>query len=92
VAALMLGATIGSYALNIAATWLHVSLSAAMLFDIRSAVLAHLQTLSPRFFSRFRLGDLMSRLNSDVSDVQRVAGDTLLAALANVLFLAAASR
>jgi ATP-binding cassette subfamily B protein len=67
--------------------WLHVSLSAAMLFDIRSAVLAHLQTLSPRFFSRFRLGDLMSRLNSDVSDVQRVAGDTLLAALANVLFL-----
>jgi len=87
VAGLMLGATVGSYILNIAASWLHVSLSAAMLFDIRSAVLAHLQTLSPRFFGRFRLGDLMSRLNSDVSDIQRVAGDTLLAALANILFL-----
>jgi len=87
VAWLMLGATVGSYALNMLASWLHVSLSAAMLFDIRSAVLAHLQALSPRFFGRFRLGDLMSRLNSDVSDVQRVAGDTLLAALANVLFL-----
>ena len=87
VAGLMLGATVGSYVLNILASWLHVSLSAAMLFDIRSAVLAHLQALSPRFFGRFRLGDLMSRLNSDVSDIQRVAGDTLLAALANVLFL-----
>lgn len=88
VAGLMLGATIGSYALNILASWLHVSLSAAMLFDIRSGVLAHLQTLSPRFFGRFRLGDLMSRLNSDVSDIQRVVGDTLLAALANLMFLA----
>lgn len=87
VAALMLGATVGSYILNILASWLHVSLSAAMLFDIRLAVLSHLQTLSPRFFGRFRLGDLMSRLNSDVSDIQRVAGDTLLAALANLLFL-----
>jgi ATP-binding cassette subfamily B protein len=80
------GATVGSYVLNILASWLHVSLSAAMLFDIRVAVLAHLQKLSPRFFGRFRLGDLMSRLNSDVSDIQRVAGDTLLAALANLLF------
>ncbi|WJS98501.1 ABC transporter ATP-binding protein [Novosphingobium humi] len=88
VAGLMLGATVGSYVLNIAASWLHVSLSAAMLFDIRVAVLSHLQRLSPRFFGRFRLGDLMSRLNSDVSDIQRVAGDTLLAALANLLFLA----
>lgn len=87
VAGLMLGATVGSYVLNILASWLHVSLSAAMLFDIRVAVLAHLQKLSPRFFGRFRLGDLMSRLNSDVSDIQRVAGDTLLAALANLLFL-----
>jgi ATP-binding cassette subfamily B protein len=87
VAGLMMAATLGSYALNILATWLHVSLSSSMLFDMRSAVLAHLQLLSPRFFSRFRLGDLMSRLNSDVSDMQRVAGDTLLAALANLLFL-----
>jgi ATP-binding cassette subfamily B protein len=51
------------------------------------ALLRHLQSLSPRFFGRFRLGDLMSRINSDVSDVQRVAGDTVLAALANLLFL-----
>jgi ATP-binding cassette subfamily B protein len=87
VAGLMVVATLGGYALNMLASWRHVALSAAMLFDIRLALLAHLQTLSPRFFSQFRLGDLMSRINSDVSDVQRVAGDTLLAALSNLLFL-----
>ena len=41
-----------------------------------------------RFYGRFRLGDIMSRINSDVSDVQRATADTLLSVLSNVLFLA----
>ncbi|WP_082703754.1 ABC transporter ATP-binding protein [Novosphingobium sp. Fuku2-ISO-50] len=80
-------ATVAGAVLNILSSYRYVALSAAMLFDIRVALLAHLQRLSPRFYARFRLGDLMSRINSDVSDVQRAAGDTLLAVLGNVLFL-----
>lgn len=87
IAAAMVGVTIGGFLLNIVASYRHVALSAAMLFDIRVALLRHLQSLGPGFYSGFRLGDLMSRINSDVSDVQRVAGDTLLAALSNILFL-----
>lgn len=87
IALLIVGATVGNSLLNILASYSYVALSAAMLFDIRAALLAHLQRLSPRFYARFRLGDLMSRINSDVSDVQRAAGDTLLAVLGNVLFL-----
>jgi len=83
----MVVVTLGGFAVNILASYRYVALSAAMLFDIRVALLRHLQTLSPRFYGGFRLGDLMSRINSDVSDVQRAAGDTLLAALNNVLFL-----
>jgi ATP-binding cassette subfamily B protein len=83
----MVAVTLGGFAVNILASYRYVALSAAMLFDIRVALLRHLQTLSPRFYGGFRLGDLMSRINSDVSDVQRAAGDTLLAALSNVLFL-----
>ncbi len=79
--------TVVGSVLNIASSYRYVALSAAMLYDIRAALLAHLQMLSPRFYARFRLGDLMSRINSDVSDVQRAAGDTLLAVLGNVLFL-----
>lgn len=83
----MVAVTLGGFVLNIASSYRYVALSAAMLYDIRVALLRHLQTLSPRFYGGFRLGDLMSRLNSDVSDVQRAAGDTVLAALGNVLML-----
>lgn len=87
VAAIMVGVTIAGFVLNILASYRYISVSAAMLFDIRVALLRHLQTLSPRFYGSFRLGDLMSRINSDVSDVQRVAADTLLSILSNLLFL-----
>jgi ATP-binding cassette subfamily B protein len=87
IAGLTVLVTVAGAVLNILASYRYVALSAAMLFDIRVALLAHLQRLSPRFYARFRLGDLMSRINSDVSDVQRAAGDTLLAVLGNVLFL-----
>ena len=88
IAVLMVVVGIVAYVLNIFASYRYVSSSAAMLFDIRAALLRHLQTLSPRFYGGFRLGDLMSRLNSDVSDVQRVTADTLLSVLSNVLMLA----
>ncbi len=88
IAALMMGATVGGFAVNALVSYRYVSLSAQMLFDMRVALLRHLQRLSPRFYGSFRLGDLMSRLNSDVSDVQRVAGDTLLSVLSNMLFFA----
>jgi len=83
----LLAATVLGFALNMLATYRYIALSASMLYDIRVALLRHLQTLSPRFFGSFRLGDLMSRMNSDVSDVQRVAADTLLSVLGNILFL-----
>ncbi|WP_197422457.1 MULTISPECIES: ABC transporter ATP-binding protein [unclassified Phenylobacterium] len=87
IALLMVALSVVGYAVNILASYRYVSASAAMLFDIRAALLRHLQTLSPRFYGGFRLGDLMSRLNSDVSDVQRVTADTLLSVLSNVLML-----
>ncbi|MCY1669949.1 ABC transporter ATP-binding protein [Novosphingobium sp. SL115] len=88
IAGLMVGVTLGGFVVNALVSYRYVALSAQMLFDMRVALLRHLQTLSPRFYGSFRLGDLMSRLNSDVSDVQRAAGDTLLSALSNLLFFA----
>jgi len=82
----MVVVTVLGFGLNILASYRYVSLSAAMLFDMRVALFRHLQTLSPRFYARFRLGDLMSRLNSDVSDVQRAAADSLLSVLSNLMF------
>lgn len=86
IAGIMVVLTIAGFAVNILASYRYVSLSAAMLYDIRAALLRHLQTLSPRFYGSFRLGDLISRMNSDVSDVQRIASDSLLSVISNLLF------
>jgi ATP-binding cassette, subfamily B, bacterial len=87
VAALMVVVTVLGFVLNIASSYRYVAVSAAVLFDMRLAVYRHLQRLSPRFYTRTKLGEIVSRLNNDISEVQRVAADTLLAAIANVIFL-----
>ncbi|KHK90438.1 ABC transporter [Novosphingobium malaysiense] len=87
IAGAMILVSLGGFALNMFSSYRYVSASADMLFDIRAALLQHLQRLSPRFYARFRLGDLMSRINSDVSDIQRVTADSLLSVLSNVLML-----
>lgn len=86
ISAIMVAASLAGFVVNIFASYRYVSISAAMLFDIRAALLRHLQKLSPRFYASFRLGDLVSRMNSDVSDVQRIAADTMLSVVSNVLF------
>jgi ATP-binding cassette subfamily B protein len=88
VAAGMFGVTVLGFALNILSSYQYVRVSAAMLFDMRVALYGHLQTLSPRFYAKWRLGDLVSRLNNDIGEVQRVSADSLLAVLSNVVFFA----
>jgi ATP-binding cassette subfamily B protein len=78
--------TVLGFVLNIVSSYRYVTVSAAMLFDMRLALFRHLQKLSPRFYAQFRLGDLMSRLNNDIGEVQRISADTLLSVLSNVLF------
>src|SRR5215813_2815248 len=87
VAALMVAVTVLGFALNILSSYRYVAVSASVLFDMRLAVYQHLQKLSPRFYTRTKLGEIVSRLNNDISEVQRVAADTLLAAVSNVIFL-----
>jgi ATP-binding cassette subfamily B protein len=87
ISGLMLVTSVLGFLLNILASYRYVRISAAMLFDIRLALFRHLQTLSPRFYARFRLGDLMSRLNNDAGEIQRVSADALLSVLSNAGFL-----
>ena len=87
IAAAMVVVTIVGFALNIASSYYYVRLSSACLFDMRLAVYRHLQRLSPRYFSQKKLGDIVSRINNDIGEVQRVCSDTLLSVLSNLLFL-----
>jgi len=88
VAAAMVGVTVLGFVFNILASYQYVRVSAEALFDMRLALYRRLQALSPRFYARTRLGDIVSRLNNDIAEVQRVSADSILALAANAVFLA----
>lgn len=69
---------------------LHTRLSGRVLFDLRSDLYGHLQALSPAFYGRQRIGDLLSRLDGDVAEIQRFAIDSLFAAVSSVIGLVGA--
>jgi ATP-binding cassette subfamily B protein len=75
------------FVLNVASGLRYTRVSAEILFDMRLALYAHLQRLSPRYYARTRLGDIVARLNNDISEIQRVAAEAALAWVGNVLFL-----
>ncbi|HLH39394.1 MAG TPA: ABC transporter ATP-binding protein [Bryobacteraceae bacterium] len=87
VSAAMIGVTVAGFALNIFSSYQYVRVSANVLFDMRLALYRHLQMLSPRFWARRKLGDVVSRINNDIAEVQRVSADSLLSVLSNVVFL-----
>ena len=87
-AVLMFGATLVGFALTYISGYGYMRLSSEMLFDMRMEVYSHLHSLSPRFYARARLGDLVSRLNGDVAEVQRISADSFLSSLSNLAFVA----
>ena len=76
-----------SFVLNVASGLRYTKVSADILFDMRLALYEHLQRLSPRFYARTRLGDIIARINGDIGEIQRVAAEAALAWVGNVLFL-----
>jgi ATP-binding cassette subfamily B protein len=79
--------TLASFGLNIISGLRYTRVSAEILFDMRLAMYRHLQQLSPRFYASTRLGDIMSRINNDIGEIQRIAAEAALAWFGNVLFL-----
>lgn len=67
--------------------YFYTRLSGTILFDLRESVYCHLQTLSPAFYGRNRGGDILSRLDGDVAEIQRFAVDSLFAAFSAALGL-----
>jgi ATP-binding cassette subfamily B protein len=79
--------SVASFAVNIVSGLRYTRVSADILFDMRLEMYRHLQQLSPRFYARTRMGDIMSRINNDIGEIQRIAAETALAWVGNILFL-----
>jgi ATP-binding cassette subfamily B protein len=84
------GLTVASFALNVVSGLRYTRVSADILFDMRLALFRHLQRLSPRFYARMPLGQIASRINSDIGEIQRVAAELALSWIGSVVFLGGA--
>ncbi len=76
-----------SLLLNVVSGLRYTRVSADMLFDMRLDVFRHLQRLSPRWFTRTPIGQIASRVNSDIAEIQRVATEVALAWIGQVAYL-----
>jgi len=90
IVALFLLFTLLNFVINTASGLRYVAVSAAVLFDMRLALYRHLQRLSPRFYARTPLGEIVSRINNDIGEIQRVVSDSALAWIGHLLFLGGA--
>lgn len=87
VAGLMIVAGLLGTALSGVNRYLHTRLSGRILFALRDDLYQHLQTLSPGFYGQRRIGDLMSRIDGDVAEIQRFAVDSLFSAVSSIIGL-----
>jgi ATP-binding cassette subfamily B protein len=63
------------------------------LLDLRSALFDHLTRLSPFFYERHPLGDVMSRLSTDIGNIENLlisSAASLVSSVTQLLFLSAA--
>jgi ABC-type bacteriocin/lantibiotic exporter with double-glycine peptidase domain len=87
---IMLGVTILSYGVGAINRYVYTQVTARVLFALRQHLFGHLQNLSLRFHTQARVGDLLSRLNTDIAEIQSVLTDAAFTFVMNILVLFAA--
>ncbi len=85
----LVGAYILHLALAVARDYLAAYIGGGIIVDIRAQLFDHLQKLSLRFHQQKQVGEIMSRMMSDVSRLQELLTSVLLSFLTNCFFLLA---
>ena len=85
--ALMVAAPVTSSLVGVWQSYLTNAVGQRVLRDLRTELYSHLQTLSLRFFTATRTGDIQSRLANDVGGLQSVITDTASTILSNTVTL-----
>ncbi len=76
------------FSIGVVQSYVYTALTARVLFDLRVDFLSHLQKLSLSFVSGRRFGDLITRFNRDLAQLQEISTGALLGFLTSVLTLA----
>lgn len=73
-----------SQIVSVLTTYLNAWISQHIIFDMKNQMYEHLQHMSHAFFTTERQGDIITRMNTDVSGVSSVISGTLSSILSNV--------
>ncbi len=65
--------------------WISARVGEGLIFDMRTKVFAHFQSMPIAFFTRTQTGALVSRLNSDVLDAKQAFTDTFSSVFGNIV-------
>jgi ATP-binding cassette, subfamily B, bacterial len=84
----MVGAAVVAGLFGVVQTYFNTRIAQQVMFDLRNDLYQHVQSLSLRFFTQVKTGEIMSRLNNDVSGINRVLGQTLTQNVMQVFVLA----
>ena len=80
---------LGSAIIGIVQRWFSARIGEGLVFDLRTQVFDHVQTMPIGFFTRARTGALVTRLNSDVQGAQQAFTSTLSNVVGNIVGVAA---
>ena len=73
-----------SQMVSVLTTYLNAWISQHIIFDMKNQMYKHLQQMSHAFFTSERQGDIITRMNTDISGVSTVISGTLSNILSNV--------
>src|SRR5437764_3246852 len=85
---LMVGIAIVQTLIGVGQTYLTTVVGQKVMQDLRNRLYEHLQSMSLRFFTATRTGEIQSRLQNDVGGVQSVVTNTASSILSNVVIIA----
>ncbi|HEU5226657.1 MAG TPA: ABC transporter ATP-binding protein, partial [Ktedonobacteraceae bacterium] len=86
-AALLIGLFLFQAAFSFVQSYLLAYIGERIVYDLRTSLYAHLQKLSLDFYALRRVGDLVSRLSSDVTQMKTMLTTNLTSLLSQVLTL-----
>lgn len=82
-----LGVSLGSNLIGVAESYLNNWIAQHITFDLRNTMYKHLQKMSQGFFTSNNQGDIITRMTSDISGVERVITSTFTSILSNSITL-----
>ena len=86
----MLSVPLATGLLGVAQRYLSATVGEGIISDLRTGLFRHLHTMSLRFFTNTKTGELMSRLNNDVIGAQRAVSGTFVDLFTNAVTLISA--